>query len=236
MKGKEPMKISYYINTNYYSNKTRYVKVSVVIDDKSVFSTICNLKTTKIQCQKAFYSDTSSVIHNIRGTGKGCLMNLDELNKIYHHLPTELQCAIESCFYNLFRSFRAFEKVANISIADRQEIYKYLLALDAEIKQITSWKITTLTDKDIDNYIESDENVCNNDKRSVLTVAKMINADGLTEFVNGNIYQFNYNGQSCVPHKDKFYDVLDDNGVSHWLNEDRIKLIQVFTEPPKTLV
>ena len=230
------MKISHYINTNYYSNKTRYVKVSVVIADKSVFSTIFNLKTKKIQCQKAFYSDTSGVIHNIRGTGKGCIMNIDELKKIYHHIPNELQCAIELCFYHLFRSSRAFEKVANISVADMQEIYNYLLTLEARIKQITVEQTTILTDKDIDNYLESDENECNNDNRSVLTVAKMINADGLTEFVNGNIYQFNYKGQSCVPHKNNFYDVLDDNGVSHWLNADRIKLIQVFTEPPKVLV
>ena len=57
----------------------------------------------------------------------------------------------------------------------------------------------------------------------------MKNAEGLTEFVNGNFYNIvksqPFNGKT-------FYELKNDSGETRYINKDRLEIIEVYTEPP----
>jgi hypothetical protein len=65
--------------------------------------------------------------------------------------------------------------------------------------------------------------------RKMIQMAKMKNADGLTEFINGNFYPVvnkeYYNGI-------EFVTIVNDNGEERKIKINRLELIQVFNEPP----
>jgi len=66
--------------------------------------------------------------------------------------------------------------------------------------------------------------------RTFIKMVKMINASGLTDFVNGNFYQVKdvmyFDGK-------KYYLIEDNNGIAHHIANDRLKELTVYIEPPK---
>jgi hypothetical protein len=79
-----------------------------------------------------------------------------------------------------------------------------------------------------------------NDVRNLIATAKMVNADGLIDFVNGNFYTIRLNDKNGTEMFDivqidgqSYVGLLDDNGVAHYINKNRLNLLKVFAEPPK---
>lgn len=68
------------------------------------------------------------------------------------------------------------------------------------------------------------------DVRKTIQMAKMKNADGLTEFINGNFYAINtedyFNGV-------KYYILLNENGELRKINAKRLEVLSVYDEPPE---
>jgi hypothetical protein len=60
-------------------------------------------------------------------------------------------------------------------------------------------------------------------------MVKMVNADGLTDFINGNFYEvkniLNFDGK-------QYYEITDCNGVNHHIHDSRMKQVSVYVEPP----
>ena len=70
--------------------------------------------------------------------------------------------------------------------------------------------------------------------RKTITMARMKNAEGLAEFVNGNVYRVKekcnawLNGNGYIP-------LYTDNGDLRFVKEDRIDVFDQFEEPPKQM-
>lgn len=75
----------------------------------------------------------------------------------------------------------------------------------------------------------TNENIIRPKVREFIRMAKMINADGLNDFIKGNFYMVNdvnvYNGE-------KYYLLTDNRGVNHSIAENRLQFVSVYTEPP----
>lgn len=74
-----------------------------------------------------------------------------------------------------------------------------------------------------------EENISNAVVRKMVQMAKMKNADGLTEFINGNFYPIvgfeEFNNIT-------YFTLLADNGEMRKVNKNRIEPLYVYTEPP----
>ena len=75
----------------------------------------------------------------------------------------------------------------------------------------------------------TNENIIQPKVREFIRMVKMINADGLNDFIKGNFYMVNdvniYNGE-------KYYLLTDNRGVNHSIVENRLQIVSVYTEPP----
>lgn len=75
----------------------------------------------------------------------------------------------------------------------------------------------------------TNENIIRPKVREFIRMAKMINADGLNDFIKGNFYMVNdvnvYDGK-------KYYLLTDNRGVNHSIAENRLQFVSVYTEPP----
>ena len=65
--------------------------------------------------------------------------------------------------------------------------------------------------------------------RKYIQMAKMKNAEGLTEFINGNFYNI---VKSQVFNGKTFYELKNDSGETRYINKNRLEIIEVYTEPP----
>lgn len=64
-------------------------------------------------------------------------------------------------------------------------------------------------------------------------VARLVFANGLTEFLNGNLYDID-EGKTIRTSAKTYLCVKTENGEERYLDESRVKIEEQFTEPPKT--
>jgi hypothetical protein len=225
------MNIRTYININYVANKTRYIKAVIELPQLGMFSAIINCTTNKMQVGKNIYtSPTSRNVRQINGFGNFVVFhNLKEMEQAYQWYSATEKMQIRSVLNELKRSsFKFFKDVYNSSnITEMEEISNHILKLNQDYNYL--YKNGTLPE--LQDEVNADEVEVNtnevevNKVRTFVKVAKMINASGLTDFVNGNFYQIDrieQNGNSVIKRNGKFITLFDDNGIPHFIDETRL--------------
>jgi hypothetical protein len=234
-----------FINYNYVVSTGNYVKVIIEMGEgaymKGFFSVILNPRTMKTQIGKMKYeigTDNKIRYRNIFGQKNHndylILENviINYLNGDGHREVSLLKTyakELKFCFKELKRSFQSYLKVDDsIQFEDVLQVNEYINKLIENFNKIIN-----------DNNYNSDEiEIVNNNNddesnssfvRKTITIAKMKNADGLTEFINGNFYPVvnkeYYRSQ-------EFYTLIADNGDERKINANRLELIEVYAEPP----
>lgn len=93
------------------------------------------------------------------------------------------------------------------------------------------------TDIDTDNVSENEtKNAFEEpaeEPRKSRRVARLVFANGLTEFLNGNLYDFD-EGKTIRTSAKTYLCIKTENGEERYLDENRVKIEEQFTEPPKT--
>ena len=211
------MVISTYINTNYIANKTRYIKVCIEFPKRGMFSAICNCKTNSVQIGKCVYANQPYKRYRIMGQGE-CKMvfSIKELMKnIGDYSQTDIQ-QIRKCLINLNRSFAKYVIDDPLTYDECCEVKEFLDKMWFEFHNPCG------NGNSNDNNTADDDKAIASDSRNLIATAKMVNANGLADFVNGNFYNIatTKNGNEefdVVRFNEQIYiGLLDDNGIVHY--------------------
>ena len=236
-----------------------YTKVSVLISSDAlvpiaVCSVIVNKKTGNIQHQaKVDKLDGKHIRIAMFGYGKNVKSHchLDQLANDYDSLTDNEKQNLRTCFNRLKFSFAlASQKMPllqGIALSQLKDYGDTLANAYADIQQGTyentvlppSNAASVATDTEpsgepieAEPRIEEAAPIARHTKK----VARLVFANGLTEFLNGNLYDLEI-AESGLPNKVEanghtYYSVLNANGDARYLDAKRISIEEQFTEPP----
>ncbi len=237
-----------------------YTKVSILVSSDAlvpiaVCSVIVNKKTGNVQHQvKVDKLDARHIRIAMFGYGKNVksYCTLDQIANDYANLTDNEKKNLRTCFAGLTRSvYMAFRKIPLIQGNALSLLKNYadtLAKAYADIQQST-YENTILPSVN-SPAVEADtepsaENTQENTpaveeaapiERHTKKVARLVFANGLTEFLNGNLYDIEI-AESGLPNKIEanghtYYSVLNANGEPRYLDASRISIEEQFTEPP----
>lgn len=234
-----------------------YTKVSILVNSDAfvpiaVCSVIVNKKTGNVQHQaKIDHLDGKHVRIAMFGYGKGVksYCTLDQIANDYANLTDNEKQNLRVCFSRLEHSVAmAVRKMPALNGMPRVDLMHY-----ADQMRKGYWEIEH---GEYENSVlpptnapaieeapaeETQENAPAVEEaapiaRNTKKVARLVFANGLTEFLNGNLYDLEI-AESGLPNKVEanghtYYSVLNANGDARYLDAKRISIEEQFTEPP----
>ena len=253
------MKLEMYAVPDYICTGVveHYCKVSVIVSDDqlkpmAVCSVIVNKKTGKIQRQaKVDKLDGRHIRTAVFGYGKNpnsfCAM--DQIANFYDRLDDVVRNALHVCFSDLVFALNMARTKLPALAADWPNMRDCARDLHIQYLDIENgrYENTILppasapatyaepTDEPAPAVIE--EPAEEQRRRATRKVARMVFANGLTEFLNGNIYKIELEKDGLpnvvgTLNGKRYYSVLNANGERRYLDESRIRIEEQFTEPP----
>lgn len=239
----------------------RYFKLSVVFMDSDcrhhVFSVIINRKTNRLEHQAKMdrYPSRKRKI-DVLGYGPTpyFALDMDDLNDKYPTWTDESKTMLDKCAMEIGKSINmGMAKIRNnpafnISLDDLQELGKWHTDFIRNVKSIEygTFKKEDTEAQSVEEPVFSrhavEEKTDNNEsavtpaevdqlKRKTIKMARINDAEGMYEFVKGNIYKVDLN--RCTSFGGCMYvSIFTDNGEQRYIRQDRIRLVDQFDEPP----
>ena len=234
-----------FCNPNYTVSSGNYIKVVMEIGGVSCwygfFSVILNMRNGKTQIGKMIYGNSNDNavrrrnIFGVKPTQSKCFEFEDALNNADKEIGQMQLSYLKSnakefrkCFNELKRSFNDYQRVAHLQIEDCITIVNYIDKMVKHFNDII-YNVNASTIVPADDVIEdTNKNVIDN-TRKMIKMAKIKNANGLNEFINGNFYPV---VKTIGFNNALFAVVLNDMGELRSINANRVEIIDVYAEPP----
>ena len=233
------MDFRFYFNSNFVANNTTYFKFMMDIPGIGCFGSIYNTKTHRFEDQKRIYKNGGCF--DIRLIRKGIK---DNMFYVAFSENDDIETVLKTCFKNaenheyfyvfiLHGHFRsAFSKFndfvyykhpdsGTINFNKLREIRSNFIntskyfhnSPEAFNKEIVNEQTKT----SIADFIRSETKA-----RNIIKQVKLLNADGFSNLVKGNFYDFTENT------KNSNYIVI--NGIN--VHKNRVKFVNIYSEPP----
>jgi hypothetical protein len=232
-----------FCNPNYTVSSGNYIKVVMEVGEVSCwngfFSVILNKNNGKTQIGKMVYGNSNDNavrrrnIFGVKPTQSKCFEFEDALNNADKEIGQTQLSYLKSnakefrkCFNELKRSFNDYQRVTHLPLEDCITIVNYIDKMVKHFNDIINDANASII-VPADNVIE-DTNVIDN-TRKMIKMAKIKNADGLSEFINGNFYPV---VKTIGFNNALFAVVLNDMGELRSINASRVEIVDVYAEPP----
>lgn len=243
------MHVELFIVPDYYCSGVveRYFKVSCVISNGNghevVVSAIINKKSDALQRQAKLDPPPKIKRTAIYGWDRSSAVidGLSNLLTAYPTLTDEEKQRLYRCMISLRgATVMAWNKMAQNPIFDHNErveadnmmsdLYKAYCDLRNGVTVNTPAPQVVEENSPAPQEKQEDTPSPSNGRR-MSTMARMMNAHYLTEFVEGNIYGIKENSDLTVNGK-TYVTLLNENGEERQIDKSRIEVISSFDEPP----
>ena len=246
------MKLELFVVPDYVCSGVveHYFKMSVRVSDdngicKAVYSAIINKKYNRLQKQaKLDNLNPSRVSTAIFGYDRksSAIIGLEALARASACFGNDERLWLRSCAENLY--YAPYMKQNAFTNDERRELKDFLDNVRKSVRDIQYRNFNVAETETapaagvIEEVAESESSPIPQAEtpsippRASKKVARLVFANGLTEFVNGNIYDIDesstvsLNGQT-------YYSVLNESGERRFLNARRVQIEEQFTEPPR---
>lgn len=241
--------VEHYFKTSFFVKNDNGVPVGV-------FSVIINKKTQAIQRQaKVDNLNARRVRTSLYGYGNGVVIkDYQKLAAEFANFNVDERTWLRICCNQIRYALSiGFSKpTCAIVQADRILLQDFADNFRKQVLGIASNTFTTTPQvaesESISAPIEDEkedapiENVAENatvfnepaePPRKSRRVARLVFANGLTEFLNGNLYEIDESKNVQTSNR-TYVCVKTENGEERYLDERRVKIEEQFTEPPKT--
>jgi hypothetical protein len=228
--------VRFYYNGYFISNGVRCKKFFIDIPYIGCFGSLYNPKTQTFEDQKHIYKEGE--FFDYKWIEKpGCSnvhcydVVLNEINTLdcYRTVLHKLYSGVINgmCVFAMNEHIysSAYKFFKHISSKKEEDLTKYKSQLCRFIKELKEFVLNTNTTENdlikIEDFTKT-ENDLTKKVRKQINLAKMLNSEGFSNFMNGNFYEYILNSQNSN------YIIID--GINVYKN--RVKFVDVYTEPP----